>query len=205
MLLPIDLPRLAARGGVRRPRVTGLRVAGSRVARLRIARLRIARLQTSAGPMLAAFTSRGLAALERGDDLQAFSEALVQRHAGNVEGGGDHGLTTQLDEYFDGARRAFDVRLDLSAFAAFDRRVLRAAVAIPYGETRTYGELAAQLGHPRAARAVGNALSRCPFTIVVPCHRVVRASDGLSGWGANLVEKRRLLEFEHRSVSTTHR
>jgi methylated-DNA-[protein]-cysteine S-methyltransferase len=82
--------------------------------------------------------------------------------------------------------------------APFDGRVLRAAVAIPYGETRTYGELAAQLGHPRAARAVGNARSRCPFTIVVPCHRIVRASDGLSGWGVNLAEKRRLLELERR-------
>jgi methylated-DNA-[protein]-cysteine S-methyltransferase len=160
--------------------------------------LRIARLETSAGPMLAAFTSRGLAALERGDDLARFSASLERRLAAPMEVGGDRGLATQLDEYFAGERRTFDVRLDLSALAPFDRRVLRAAVAIPYGETRTYGELAAQLGHPRAARAVGNARSRCPFTIVVPCHRIVRASDGLSGWGVNLAEKRRLLELERR-------
>lgn len=151
--------------------------------------------------MLAAFTSRGLAALERGDDLQAFILSPERRDAGAATLAADDGLARQLDEYFAGERRAFDVRLDLSGLAPFDRRVLRAAVAVPYGETRTYGELAAQLGHPRAARAVGNALSRCPFTIVVPCHRIVRASDGLSGWGANLVEKRRLLELERRADS----
>lgn len=158
----------------------------------------VSRLITTAGPMLAAFTSRGLAALERGDDLLTFTERMERRYPLDWRVADAGELAPQLDEYFAGARRSFDVRLDLSALAQFDRRVLRATVAVPYGETVTYGELAAQLGHPRAARAVGNALSRCPFTVVVPCHRIVRAADGLSGWGANLAEKRRLLDLERR-------
>lgn len=91
---------------------------------------------------------------------------------------------------------AFDVVVDLDDLAAFNRRTLLATCAIPYGETMTYGDLAAVVGHPGAARAVGNALSRSPISIVVPCHRVVRAGDGLGGWGGNLDEKRRLLALE---------
>lgn len=160
----------------------------------------ICHFETSAGPMLAAFTSRGLAALERGDDLAAFAAALERRHRLKWRAGDDGDLGTQLDEYFAGERRRFDVPIDLSGLATFDRVVLDTVREVPYGETITYGAVAAQLGHPRAARAVGNALSRCPFTIVVPCHRIVRASDGLSGWGANLAEKRRLLELERDAI-----
>ncbi len=147
--------------------------------------------------MLAAFGSRGLVALERGDDLSQFAEGLDRRFPGiGAEEGCADEVERQLDEYFAGRRRMFDVRIDLRDLAAFNRRVLGATRQIPYGETVTYGELAAQLGHPRAARAVGNALSRCPISVIVPCHRVVRAADGLSGWGANLAEKRRLLAME---------
>lgn len=164
-------------------------------------------LETSEGPMLAAFTANGLAALSRGDDLGGFVADSRRRfpQAAWREGAGGEAreLESQLDEYLAGERRGFEVRLDLEGAAPFDRSVLDATVRIPYGETLTYGELAAQLGHPGAARAVGNALSRCPIAIVVPCHRVVRAADGLSGWGANLAEKRRLLELE-RAVSLRH-
>lgn len=158
------------------------------------------RINTSEGPMLAAFTSSGLAALSRGDDLGGFvAEAMRRfpRAAWRERAGGEaRELERQLDEYLAGERQRFGVELDLDVAASFDRRVLRATLAIPYGETLTYGELAAQLGHPGAARAVGNALGRCPIAIIIPCHRVVRAADGLSGWGASLAEKRRLLELE---------
>jgi methylated-DNA-[protein]-cysteine S-methyltransferase len=165
------------------------------------------RIETSEGPMLAAFSARGLAALSRGDDLGRFVAETTRRfpQAAWRERAGSEAreLEDQLDEYLAGERRSFEVQLDLDGAAPFDRRVLRATLAIPYGETLTYGELAAQLGHPGAARAVGNSLARCPIAIVVPCHRVVRAADGLSGWGANLAEKRRLLELE-RTVSLRH-
>lgn len=157
----------------------------------------VARLETSAGPMLAAFTARGLAALERGGDLASFGERLSHRYPGAVLSNEPASrLAGEIDEYLAGERRAFDVPVDLDDLAAFNRRALLAAREIPYGETMTYGELAAQLGHPGAARAVGNALSRSPISIVVPCHRVVRAADGLGGWGGNLSEKRRLLALE---------
>jgi methylated-DNA-[protein]-cysteine S-methyltransferase len=170
--------------------------------------LRVASLETAAGPMLAAFSVRGLVALERDGDLAAFSAALDHRFGSRRSSASDAGrdgwevgLARQLDEYFAGERRRFEVALDLDDLAGFNRRTLLAACDIPYGETATYGELAAQLGHPGAARAVGNALSRCPVSIVVPCHRVVRAADGLSGWGRNLAEKRRLLALERRAVA----
>jgi methylated-DNA-[protein]-cysteine S-methyltransferase len=161
----------------------------------------IARLETSAGPMLAAFTGRGLAALERGDDIASFGERLSRRYAGvALSNAPASQLADELDEYLAGKRRTFDVPVDLEDLAAFNRRALLAARDIPYGETMTYGDLATVVGHPGAARAVGNALSRSPISIVVPCHRVVRAADGLGGWGGNVSEKRRLLalEREHR-------
>lgn len=164
--------------------------------------LLIARLDTAAGPMLAALTARGLAALERGDDATDFVAAVTRRFPKiDLRDGRAADLERQLDEYLAGRRRCFDVAVDLRDLAPFNRRALEATMAIPYGETATYGELAAQLGHPGAARAVGNALSRCPVSIVVPCHRVVRASDGLSGWGADVAEKRRLLALEREAVA----
>jgi len=159
--------------------------------------LSISRLDTSAGPMLAAFSGKGLVALERGGALETFGEALTHRFGRHSPAlGSADELERQLDDYLSGGRRAFDVALDLGDLAEFDRRVLLATCGIPYGETVTYGELAASLGQPGAARAVGNALSRCPISVVIPCHRVVRASDGIGGWGANLEHKRQLLALE---------
>jgi methylated-DNA-[protein]-cysteine S-methyltransferase len=168
--------------------------------------MRLAHLETAAGPMLAAFTPRGLAALKRGEEIAPFAAVLERRFPGRAWGGdGADGadLAAQLDDYLAGTRRTFDVQLDLAGLSAFDQRVLRAVLEVPYGSTVTYGELAAQLGHPGAARAVGNALSRCPIGIVVPCHRVVRACDRLGGWDGNVAEKRRLLELERRARGLT--
>lgn len=154
--------------------------------------------------MLAAFTRRGLAALERGDDFGSFAELLSRRFARRpLTDAAAPDLGRQLDEYLAGERHRFEVALDLGDLAAFNRRVLLATTQVPYGETVTYAELAARLGHPGAARAVGNALSRCPIAVVVPCHRVVRAADGLSGWGSNLAEKRRFLALERRASQST--
>ena len=89
----------------------------------------------------------------------------------------------------------FDGRLDLSRGTPFQQRVWQALLEIPYGETRTYGQVAEQVGMPRAARAVGQAVGRNPLPIIVPCHRVV-ASDGLGGFGSCLSTKIRLLALE---------
>ncbi|MGH3732196.1 MAG: methylated-DNA--[protein]-cysteine S-methyltransferase [Acidimicrobiales bacterium] len=101
----------------------------------------------------------------------------------------------QLEEYFAGQRRSFDVPLAEVESTDFQRDVWAALVAIPYGQVRTYGEVALSVDRPRASRAVGNANHVNPYPIVVPCHRVV-ASTGLGGYGGSEGVKRFLLEIE---------
>ena len=101
----------------------------------------------------------------------------------------------QLDGYFAGKRTVFDLRLAPSG-AAFQQRVWALLLRIPFGETHTYGALAAQLGNPNAARAVGAAVGRNPISIIVPCHRVVGASGALTGFAGGLDRKRWLLAHE---------
>ncbi len=101
----------------------------------------------------------------------------------------------QLREYFAGARRTFDLPLAPHG-TAFQQRVWTALRAIPYGETRTYGELAAAIDSPNASRAVGMANHRNPIPIVIPCHRVIGANGTLTGYAGGLEIKRRLLALE---------
>lgn len=102
----------------------------------------------------------------------------------------------ELDEYFAGRRRDFDVGLDLRLMTAFAQRVLAAAQAIPYGATGTYREVAAGAGSPRGFRAAGNALGSNPLPIVLPCHRVLASSGGLGGYAGGPARKRALLAIE---------
>ena len=102
----------------------------------------------------------------------------------------------ELDEYFAGERRAFDLSLDLRGLPAFTLSVLDELARVPYGETTTYGTLAARIGHPRAARAVGTVMNRNRIPIVLPCHRVVGSSGDLTGYAGGLDVKRTLLELE---------
>lgn len=104
-------------------------------------------------------------------------------------------VRTQLDEYFAGTRRAFDLALNATG-TAFQQRVWRALLDIPYGETSSYGKTAAAIGEPRAARAVGLANGQNPISIIVPCHRVVGADGSLTGYGGGLDAKRWLLTHE---------
>lgn len=101
----------------------------------------------------------------------------------------------QLREYFAGARRTFDLPLAPHG-TAFQQRVWTALRAIPYGETRTYGELAAAIDSPNASRAVGMANHRNPIPIIIPCHRVIGANGTLTGYAGGLEIKRRLLALE---------
>jgi methylated-DNA-[protein]-cysteine S-methyltransferase len=101
----------------------------------------------------------------------------------------------QLDAYFRGELTAFDLPLDLHG-TPFQRSVWARLRAIPYGETRTYGELAEELGKPGASRAVGLANGKNPVGVIVPCHRVVGANGSLTGYGGGLSRKQRLLDLE---------
>jgi len=102
----------------------------------------------------------------------------------------------QLDEYFEGKRRQFDLRVDLALLAEFNRRVLQELARVPYGEIVTYGELAARAARPRAARAVGTVMNRNPLPIVLPCHRVIGANGKLVGYAGGLERKEALLRLE---------
>jgi methylated-DNA-[protein]-cysteine S-methyltransferase len=105
-------------------------------------------------------------------------------------------LRRELDEYFGGTRREFDLPVDLSPLPGFQRSVLEELVRVPYGHVDTYGGLARRIGSPRAARAVGGALNRNPVPIVVPCHRIVGASGSLVGYAGGLERKQALLGLE---------
>ena len=108
------------------------------------------------------------------------------------------GPRRQLDEYFAGRRRSFDIPLDWALVGDFGRQVLGRTARIPYGEVATYGDVAKAIGHPRAARAAGNALGANPMPIVVPCHRVVRAGGGIGQYTGGPERKAQLLEIEGR-------
>ena len=101
----------------------------------------------------------------------------------------------QLGEYFSGARRDFHLELDLVG-TEFQRKVWKALLTIPYGETRSYGEIALQINAPGAFRAVGLANGHNPIGIIVPCHRVIGANGSLTGYGGGLDRKRMLLGME---------
>lgn len=105
------------------------------------------------------------------------------------------GAERQLAEYFTGKRKAFDLPLDFVG-NAFNQKVWAALLTIPYGETRTYGQIARQIGLPNAARAVGMANGKNPISIVAPCHRVIGASGKLTGFAGGLSAKAHLLRLE---------
>ena len=103
----------------------------------------------------------------------------------------------QLGEYFAGKRKEFSIPLDMRG-TPFQKTVWEALLAIPFGETRSYGQLANQLGNPNATRAVGAANGRNPLSIIVPCHRVIGSSGKLTGFGGGLETKAQLLSLEQK-------
>ncbi len=158
------------------------------------------RISTSLGLMHVAVRSRRLAATQMGGSAVSFLRLLrrqtraepVRKKASVQTAAG------QIREYLAGRRRAFRLILDWGVVTPFQRRVLRAAMRIPYGQTRTYGQIARAIGAPRAARAVGQALGANPFAPVVPCHRVIAGDGSLGGFSAadGLKIKRKLLQME---------
>lgn len=105
-------------------------------------------------------------------------------------------LVEQLDRYFNGHLTAFTVALDLDQGTPFQRKVWEELARIPHGETRSYAEVAAAVGNPRAARAVGSANGENPIPIVIPCHRVIRADGSLGGYSSGTHIKQALLKLE---------
>ena len=159
---------------------------------------------------LAARILRGARA--RGSDAEAPTLDVVASERGIMRMRIGHGITSapnararaladtaraQLAQYLAGERAVFSVPLDLGTVPDFQRRVLRAALAIPFGAVRPYAWIAARIGHARAVRAVGTALGTNPLPLLVPCHRVVCTDGALGGYIFGLPLKRRLLALEH--------
>lgn len=152
------------------------------------------------GEVWVAVGEKGLAAVKIHTTGQAFARMLAERWSAQVFP--DEGRTaearSQLAAYLQGERKQFDIEIDWSVMTPFQEKVLRATCAIPRGETRSYGEIAAAVGNPRAARAVGRAQATNPMPLVIPCHRVIGADGGLHGYGGagGLQTKAWLLELE---------
>ncbi|HEX3690516.1 MAG TPA: methylated-DNA--[protein]-cysteine S-methyltransferase [Solirubrobacteraceae bacterium] len=161
-----------------------------------------ARLDSPVGPLVLASTPRGLARLAYVDEGQeeAIMEDLAARLSPRILSAPRRldGPRRELDEYFAGRRRAFDLTLDLRLLSDFTRRVLNATAEIPYGEVATYKDVATAAGSPRGFRAAGNALGSNPLPIVLPCHRVLHSGGGLGGYTGGLARKRVLLAIEGR-------
>lgn len=117
--------------------------------------------------------------------------------------GAAHELATQIDEYFDGERTAFDLPLDWRlAGEGFSAQALLAVTKIPYGETASYGEIAVLAGRPRAARAVGTACRTTPFSLVVPVHRVIRSDGSVGEYGSSPENKKFLIAHEQNILNS---
>jgi methylated-DNA-[protein]-cysteine S-methyltransferase len=150
------------------------------------------------GKLFVAVTDHGVCEIHYDADPDAEAERLARLFGARVlrSPRPTDEARRQLDEYFDGQRREFDLEVDLRPAREFGRSVLEQLARVPYGELTTYGALAAKAGRPRAARAVGTVMNRNPVPIVLPCHRVVGSTGSLVGYAGGLDRKRTLLELE---------
>ncbi len=158
-------------------------------------------IETDLGEMMLATTVDGLCWLNFSDNGSALKKLTVwvNKTLGSCELSEGNGqmeeAKQQLKEYFAGERRAFDLPLDIYG-TDFQQAVWNALMTIPYGETRSYRDIADQVGSPKAVRAVGGANHQNPLSIIIPCHRVIGASGALVGYGGGLDCKRYLLKLE---------
>ncbi len=157
------------------------------------------------GELIAGTTEKGCCLLEYQDrgGIERIRARIFRRYGAElIEGGGPmiDTVVRQLAEFFGGTRREFSIPLDLRG-TPFEMSVWQALLRIPYGRTRTYGDIAAELGRPGASRAVGRANGANYCAIIVPCHRVVESDGGLRGYGGGLWRKRFLLDLERSAES----
>ena len=159
-----------------------------------------ATMKSRVGTIRVAATPRGVCKIALGKETAEDFFGWLERYIGHAprkpERKGIVALALdQIAEYLDGQRRDFDLPLDLRG-TEFQRRIWATVAGIPYGQTRTYAEIALAIGKPKAVRAVGAANGANPLPLVVPCHRVVGSDGSLTGYGGGLDVKRKLLEME---------
>jgi methylated-DNA-[protein]-cysteine S-methyltransferase len=159
-------------------------------------------VQTRLGWIGVAWSSRGIKYLE----LPRSTRELVLRELkrefpdGVVSQDVPAEIEHELVTYAQGQCRQFQVPVDLTAVQPFQQQVLRAIAKIPFGETRSYGWVAREIGRPKAARAVGQALHKNPIPIIIPCHRIIASDGSLGGYGGGLPMKLKLLELEGATI-----
>lgn len=156
------------------------------------------------GTIRVAATPRGICKIALGRETAPDFFQWLERRIGPAPRRPERGdLATlaldQIAEYLKGQRQTFDLPLDLRG-TDFQRQVWSAVAAVPYGQTRTYAEIAQAIGRPQAARAVGAANGANPLPLVVPCHRVIGSDGSLTGYGGGLDVKRRLLAMESQNA-----
>ena len=153
---------------------------------------------TPVGLLLLAVTVRGLCRISFDPEPERETEQLARLFGVRVLKAPREvdRVRRELEEYFEGRRREFDLPIDLRGREGFSREILDRLVRVPYGEVTTYKSLAVEAGNPRAARAVGTIMNRNPIPIVLPCHRVIGSSGSLVGYGGGLDRKRLLLDLE---------
>ena len=156
-------------------------------------------LDSPLGTLTVIVTPRGLARLSYpGEGIDDQLHEVAQRISPRILAAPERtdAVRRQIDDYFAGRRRTFDVPIDWRLVRGFAGEVLRATARIPFGAVSSYREVAAEAGSPNAYRAAGNALGSNPIPIVVPCHRVLHAGGGLGGYTGGLDRKRYLLGLE---------
>jgi len=155
-------------------------------------------VESPVGELFVAVSDRGLCTISYDTDPEGKLEQLARAFGGRVLRSPRplDPVKRELDEYFEGQRRSFDLEVDLRVTRDFGRTVLAELARVPFGEVTTYGALAARAGKPRAARAVGTIMNRNPVPIVLPCHRVVGANGALVGYAGGLERKQALLRLE---------
>lgn len=163
------------------------------------AEVKLAKVEGPLGIIWIASSEKGLCGIHLRDDIEELKGKLSKRRECwfRVEPEGNKEAIGQITEYFEGRRKTFELQLDLWG-SQFEILVWKSLVRVPYGRTRSYGEIASDLGMPRAARAVGGAASRNLVPIVVPCHRLIRGDGTLGGFSSGLEMKQRLLELERK-------
>lgn len=155
-------------------------------------------LETDIGTLLVGVSDHGLCRIHFDPVPERDVEELARIHGPRVLRASKpvDRARIELDQYLAGKRRMFDLDLDVRFVPEYHKRVLEELAHVGYGETTTYGALAAKTGNPRAARAIGTVMNRNPIPIVLPCHRVVGANGSLTGYGGGLERKEHLLRLE---------
>jgi O-6-methylguanine DNA methyltransferase len=152
------------------------------------------------GTVWAAVRDQKLIAVQIGGDADGFSQRLANHYNQKRTRSEDQAAAVihQIKAYLHGERKTFDIPIDWALMSPFQTKVLQAVYAIPYGETRSYAQIADQIGIPKAARAVGGANATNPIPLVIPCHRVIGADGSLRGYGSGegIQTKAWLLQLE---------